>query len=387
MKKLTATLSSIFFILSVLVLFNCSGPEETSEAVKFYIGSSDGSLEYSIFLCEMDPVKGEFAVLDSFTGAKGPSYLAFSPDRSHLYTINKEISDTSLRNMTLSSFSINKETHQLEFLNSQSSEGGGPCHVHCSKKGTFLFTSNYSSGSVAAFPISDLGEIQPASSVVQSSGTGPIENRQGGPHTHYVSLDLKENYLLSPDLGTDKVLIYEFDHDSGVLTPNPAQPFFKLTPGAGPRHLVFHPSGEFVYVVNELNATVTACRYNDKNGTLTKLNVVSTIPEPYEGSRYPAAIRIHPNGNYVYASTRGDISSISVFKVDEEGEFYRIQVMENVTAWPRDFNIDPSGQYLMAAGERSDEIELYRIDKGTGMLTKTEMKITLPSPGCILYLD
>ena len=378
-----------FIALATILTFSCAGISsgESQETIKFYVGSSDGSLKYSIYLCEMDPAKGEIAVVDSFAGAKSPSYLAFSPNRKHLYSINQEKLDTTSNHMTVSSFSIINENHQLEFLNSQSSEGAGPCHVHCSKKGTYLFTANYASGNIAAFPISKLGELQPASSVAQSSGTGPVKKRQGGPHTHYVSLDLKENYLLSPDLGTDKVLIYKFDHDSGILTPNPAQPFLKLAPGAGPRHLVFHPSGKFVYVANEINATVTACRYNDENGTLTKINTVSTVEESFEGIKYPAAIRIHPNGNFVYASTRGDVSSIAVFQVDEDGEFYRIQVMEDVPSWPRDFNIDPSGQYLLSAGEHSNEIELYKIDNNTGKLSRTNIKTSVPSPGCILYID
>ena len=378
-----------FIILAAILTFNCAGTRsgESQETIKFYVGSSDRSLEYSIFLCEMDPAKGIIAVVDSFSGAKAPSYLAFSPDQKHLYSINQEKLDTSSSHMAVSSFNIINENHQLEFLNSQSSKGAGPCHVHCSKKGTYLFTANYGSGNVAAFPISKLGEIEPASSVAQSSGTGPVKKRQEGPHTHYVSLDLNENYLLSPDLGTDKVLIYKFDHDSGILTPNPDQPFLKLAPGAGPRHLVFHPTGKFVYVVNEMNATVTACQYNDENGTMTKINTVSTVEESFVGTKYPAAIRIHPNGNFVYASTRGDENSIAVFQVDEDGEFYRIQVMENVPHWPRDFNIDPSGQFLLAAGERSNEIELYRIDDHTGKLSKTGIKTSVPSPGCILYID
>ena len=387
MKTLRSTGMKMFIFLSVALAINCSGSKDSMETIKFYVGSSDGSLEYAIFLCELNPAKGELSVIDSFAGAKGPSYLAFSPDRKNLYSINRDRLDTALNHNSVSSFTINKENHQLVFLNSQSSEGAGPCHLYCSNKGRFLFTANYNSGDVAAFPLGDTGEIQPASSVVQSSGTGPVENRQDGPHTHFVSLDPKENYLLSPDLGSDKVLIYEFDHEAGVLTPNPVQPFLKLAPGTGPRHLVFHPSGEFVYVVNELNSTVTACRYNEDNGTLTRLNTVSTVPETHQGSKYPAAIRIHPNGNYVYASTRGDKSSIAVFQVDMEGECYRIQVMQDVSAWPRDFNIDPSGKYLLAAGERSDKIELYHIDIETGMLKKTESNITLPSPGCILFLD
>ena len=380
---------TLISLITAFMTLSCTGTGSgvSQESIKFYVGSSNGSLKYSIFLCEIDQVKGEIAVVDSFAGAYGPSYLALSPNQKYLYSINKEIFDGSSKHMSVSSFIITRESHNLEYLNSQSSEGAGPCHVHCSKKGTYLFTANYTTGNVVAFPISKLGEIQPASGVFQSSGTGPIENRQKGPHTHYVSLDLKEHYLLSPDLGTDRVLIFEFDHDSGILTPNPAQPFLQLAPGSGPRHLVFHPSGEIVYVVNELDATVTACRYNDGNGTLTKLNTVSTVPDTYAGSKYPAAVRIHPNGKYVYASTRGDVSSIAVFQAEESGRIYRIQVVEDVPGWPRDFNIDPSGKFLMAAGEHSNEIEVYRIDDNTGKLSKTEIKATLPSPGCILYVD
>ncbi len=375
--------------LMTLLMFNCAGTGagESQKPIKFYVGSSNRSLEHSIYLCELDPVKGEMAVVDSFAGARGASYLAFSPKREYLYSINGAKQDSDSKHNSVSSFTINKENHQLEFLNSQSSEGAGPCHVHCSKKGTYLFTANYGSGSVAAFPIAKSGELKPASSVMQSSGTGLVKGRQDGPHTHYVSLDPKENYLLSPDLGTDKVLIYKFDHETGTLTPNPAQPFLKLTPGAGPRHLVFHPTGKFIYVVNEMNATVTACRYDDENGTLTKRNIVSTVEESHEGSKYPAAIRIHPNGKFVYASTRGEKNSIAVFQVDDDGEFYRIQIMNEVPDWPRDFNIDPSGKYLLAAGERSNEIKLYHIDLKTGKLSESEIKLNIPSPGCILYID
>jgi 6-phosphogluconolactonase len=386
MKTMRMTGKLIFIFIWMGMILNCAGPQESTETIKFYVGSSDGSLEHSIFLCELDPVGGVFSVLDSFAGAIGPSYLAFSPDREFLYSINKEISDTAANHMTVSSFTINKE-HELVFLNSQSSEGNGPCHVHLSKKGSHLFTANYFSGHVATFPIARDGRIEPASSVVVGSGSGPVENRQGSPHAHQVTLDPNNRFLLVPDLGADKILIYEFDPDSGVLTPNPAQPFLKMSPGAGPRHLAFHPLGEIIYVVNELNSTITSCRYYEEDGTLNRWRVVNTVTDSHVGSKYPAAVRVHPNGNYVYASTRGENSCISVFEVGEDGEFFRIQVVDDVTNWPRDFNIDPSGQFLLAAGEHSDEIELYRIDKESGKLSHSSSKFSLPSPGCILFID
>jgi len=380
----------VWILLIVVMTFSCQGTGDggniPEEPIEFYVGSSDGSLEHSIFLCEFDPGSGKFSVLDSFAGAKGPSYLAFSPGKDFIYSIDEAISDPALRERSVSSFRIDPNNHGLKFLNSQSSRGSGPCHICCSSDGKYIFVANYSSGHSSALPLREDGGIGPATSVVRGEGNGPVTNRQKGPHAHMVSLDPKNRFLLVPDLGTDKVLIYQFDKESGQLTPNPEQSFLKMEPGSGPRHLVFHPGGEFVYVVNELNATVTACRYEEERGVLTKLHSVSTVSEDHVGAKYPAAIRISKDGKYVYASTRGEHSKISVFQVDDDGRIFRIQVVE-VTHWPREFNLDPSGNYLMAAGEKSDEIELYQIDKATGKLSPTESKFGIPSPACILYMD
>ena len=144
----------------MVLAFNCSGMQESTETIRFYVGSSDGSLEYAIYLCELDPVNEKFSVLDSFSGAKGPSYLDFSPDRRTLYSIDSEVSDPDKNQMSVSSFRINRDNLDLEFLNSQSSEGSGPCHIHCSNEGDYLFTANYSSGHVASFPVSEDGRIE-----------------------------------------------------------------------------------------------------------------------------------------------------------------------------------------------------------------------------------
>jgi len=380
---------SVSILLMMVMTVSCTGSGEkgsSGEPINFYVGSSDGSLEHSIFLCSLDPESGEFAVLDSFSGAKGPSYLALSPENEFLYCINDEISDPASGFHTVSSFRADPEKYSLSILNSESSKGKGPCHVHLSKDGKTLFTANYNSGHSTAFPIAEDGSIKGSSSVVIGSGSGPVESRQKGPHAHMVSLDPGNNYLLVPDLGTDKVLVYSFKESSGMLTPNPEQAFLTLDPGSGPRHLVFHPSGDFVYVVNELNSTVTACSYDEDKGRLTSLHTVSTVSESHEGAKYPAAIRIHPDGNFLYASTRGEHSKISVFKVEEDGRIYRIQEQE-VTHWPRDFNMDPSGKFMLVAGERSGVIELYHIDQESGKLKQAESKLLLPSPGCILYLE
>ena len=388
----------ISFVIPLL-LFGCgASPSSNGEAsndpqkgedkaIRFYVGSSDRQLDHSIFLCELDLKSASIAVIDSFAGASGPSYLAFSPGRDFLYSIDKTVPDPQKKEMSMASFRVDRETDQLEFMNRQPSKGNGPCHVYCSPDGKHIFTSNYSSGNVAAFPIDGDGTILPASSVVQSEGTGPVTNRQQGPHTHQVMLDPSGKYLLSPDLGSDRIMVYAFDRNGGILTPNPNQPFLQLDPGSGPRHLVFHPSGEFLFVVNELNSTVTACSYDPGTGILKQLQTISTVEESHTGIKFPAAIRIHPSGKFLYASTRGDNSSIALFSVGDGGSIDRIQVMEQVPGWPRDFNLTPDGKFLIAAGERADYLEVYSINQTTGRLSSMDIRQDLPAPGCILFIE
>ena len=170
------------------------------------------------------------------------------------------------------------------------------------------------------------------------------------------------------------------------MVPNQEQPFLEMTPGAGPRHLAFHPSGNFAYIVNELNATVTACRFDESTGVLSTINSASIVEDSFAGKKQSAAVRVHPGGKYVYASNRDDQSNIGVFKVEENGAIQRIQIMEDIPYWPRDFNITPDGKYLLIAGARVDEIEAFRIDQATGMLESLKVRMAVPSPTCILFI-
>lgn len=387
MKNTILSLNVLLVITTLLLTMACAGPKQPPASLRFYVGSSDPSLESSIFLCEFDPQSATISVLDSFPGASGPSYLDLAPDRKVLYSIDKTLADSTATSMQVTSFRVDKGDDRIAFLNSQPSEGMGPCHIYCSKSGAFLFTANYNSGSVAAFPLDSEGRILPASSVRQSEGSGPVKSRQEGPHTHYVTLDPEGTLLLSPDLGSDKVLLFDFDPSSGSLEPHPEHPFFSLAPGAGPRHLVFDPEGRYVFIANELNATVTACSFDQKAGLLTELNTLSTVKPSHPGSKYPAAIRISPDGRFVYVSTRGEIQScITGYRVESDGSLSLIEVNEGVAGWPRDFNIDPTGRYLFVAGERADIIELYEIDTNTGRLSASNITCSLPSPGCILFI-
>ena len=373
--------------LTGMTLFSCAGNIKPAETIKFYAGSSNGSLSHSIYLCELNPADGALAVLDSFAGAKAGSYLDLSPEGNYLFSINQAPLDQEGKHASVTSFSIDPENLALKLINSQSSEGEDICFINCSKKGDYIFAANYGSGHATALPVGADGTIAPASSVVVGSGNGPVENRQQGPHAHQVMLDPGQNFLLVPDLGTDRIMIYAFDSEKGELSANPAQPFFPLLAGAGPRHLAFHPDGNSLYIVNELNSTITACRYNGSDGSIREVNTLRTVDEGHEGMKYPAAVRVHPNGRYVYASTRGENSCITTFKINEDQSLTRLQVMEQVPNWPRDFNLDPSGKLMLVAGERSDEIRLYDINPETGLLSETESLVKIPAPASVLFVQ
>jgi len=386
MKKISLFIKTSLVAISAMALLSCVMKSEPADSISFYVGSSNGDLSHSIYLCKLDPEKETFLVVDSFAGAKGASYLDLAPGGAHLYAINQNNWTEESKHSTVSSFGIDLSSGSLKLLNSQSSEGSGICYIHCNEKGNYIFAANYGSGHATALPVNEKGEILPASSVMIGEGSGPVESRQQGPHAHQVILDPGQNFLLVPDLGTDRVMIYAFDAESGTLSPNPAQAYFELTPGAGPRHLAFHPDGLSLFIVNELNSTLTACSFNSEDGTITEVNTQSTVEASHQGMKYPAAVRVHPNGGYVYASTRGENSCISTFKINKDRSVARVQVMEQVPNWPRDFNVDPSGKIMLVAGERSDDIRLYRIDTETGSLSETGSKLQLPAPASIVFI-
>ncbi len=390
-RGLRARIRILVVLISALLLIQltaCGGPCVTgsSDPVRFYVGSG-GNLEYSIFLCELDPADGIFSVVDSFAGANGSGYLDLSPDGSTLYATSRDKADGEEGHNSVTAFKVNKADFSLELLNSRSSQGSGNCHVQVSPNGDYMFAANYGSGHATALPLEADGRIAPASSVVRGEGSGPVKSRQKGPHAHQVMMDQSGKYLLVPDLGTDKVMNYVLDAESGELTPNPDQPWLSMEPGSGPRHLVFHPSGEYVFILSELNSTVTACRFDKATGILSIINAAGIVEDDFTGAKQAAAIRVHPNGKYLYASNRDDVSSVAILGINEQGEINRLQVVDNVPYWPREINITPDGNHLLVAGGRANEIRMYRVDPQTGVLTGTDTRVHLPGPICIEFLE
>ena len=219
----------------------------------------------------------------------------------------------------------------------------------------------------------------------QYTGSGPNAKRQEKAHAHFATASPDGRYVYVTDLGSDKVMNYSVDVNTGKLTPNAAQPFFSGKPGAGPRHLIIHPAGKRFFLLNELDATVTACSI-DKKGVITAIKTYPTIPADYSGpTNTSAAIHLHPNGKFVYVSNRGH-NSITAFKIQGNGELEMVDQQTKSNATPRDFNIDPTGKFLIVANQSTDNLVVYDVDAATGKFTFKHESIAVKLPICVAFL-
>jgi 6-phosphogluconolactonase len=231
-------------------------------------------------------------------------------------------------------------------------------------------------------PIEENGRLKPASDVHQHGGSSVNENRQEGPHAHSAVVDPTNRYVFVADLGIDKIMGYQLDFEGNRLAPNEV-PFLEIPAGSGPRHLAFHPNGRFAYVINELNSTINALRYDVSVGTFSILQTVSTLPEDFNGENSCADIHLTPSGKFLYGSNRGH-DSLAIFAVDSEtGLLSSVSHQSTHGNTPRNFTIDPTGTFLLAANQDSDNIVTFRIDHDTGLLDFVEQNTDVHKPVCL----
>jgi 6-phosphogluconolactonase len=244
--------------------------------------------------------------------------------------------------------------------------------------------ANYTGGSVAVLPVRPDGTLGMAIDVKQHEGSG-IKEQQKGPHAHCIILDRLERHAIAADLGIDKVMVYAFDRATGKLTPA-RQPWAELKAGAGPRHLTLHPSGRYLYVISELDSTMTAFRYNEFNGALVPIETVSTLPSDFSGTSYCADVHVSRSGKFLYGSNRGH-DSIVVFEIDSRtGKLKLVEHVSTEGKWPRNFTLDPTGQFLLVANQRTDNVVTFSIDATTGRLKPTGGVEEIPAPVCLKFL-
>ncbi|MFI5056716.1 MAG: lactonase family protein [Candidatus Acidiferrales bacterium] len=339
-----------------------------------------------IYAFRFDAAAGQLSTIGLAAESGDPSFVAVHPSGKYLYAVNEVGNFGGGNSGAVSAFAIDRKTGKLTFLNQVATRGAGPCHVSLDGTGKFVLVANYDGGSVAVFPVQADGSLGKDSAFVQHTGSGPNKERQEAPHAHWVGTSPDNHFALAVDLGLDEVLIYRFDSSKGSLAPNDP-PFVKVNPGAGPRHLAFARNGQFAYVLAEIENAVTAFAYSQKSGSLSTLQTVSTLPKNYSGPKEAAELIVHPTGKFLYASNRAGVDSITVFAIDPaKGTLLLVGQYSTKGKTPRHFAIDPTGTFLLAGNEESNNIVVFKIDPATGALTPTGQTMEVPSPVCITFV-
>jgi len=343
----------------------------------------DGKAE-GIYVFTLEPASGALNLVGVTPGVVNPSFLALDPTGRFLYAVNETSETDGQPTGGVSAFAIDPTTRLPRFLNRQSSHGTDPCHLTVDRTGRFVVVANHGSGSVACYPIQADGSLGPASDVVQHAGSSVHPQHQRGPHAHSANLDPTNRFVLICDKGIDKVMVYRLDPSKGKLVPSDP-PFALARPGSAPRHLAFHPTRPFAFVINELASTLTAFGFDAETGALHEIQTVSTLPPGYAERNSTADVHVHPSGRFVYGSNRGH-DSIASFAVDQRsGRLTPLGHQSTQGAVPRNFAIDPSGTLLLAANQNSDSIVAFRIDPVNGALTPTGAVTEVPTPVCITF--
>jgi 6-phosphogluconolactonase len=339
-----------------------------------------------IYVFRFDATVGQAKAVGLGAESADPSFLAVHQDGQHLYAVNEVSEFGGQKSGAVSAFAIDRKTGKLTFLNQVATRGAGPCHVSLERTGRFVLVANYDGGSVAVFPVQTNGSLGKDSDFVQHSGSGPNKERQEAPHAHWIGTSPDNRFALAVDLGLDEILVYRFDSAKGLLSPN-NPPFAKVNPGAGPRHLAFQRDGKFAYVLTEMENAVTAFAYSQKVGSLSELQTVSALPKDYSGPKEAAELIVHPTGKFLYASNRAGIDSITAFAIDPaKGTLRLVGQYSTRGKTPRHFAIDPTGAFLLAANEQSNNIVVFKIDIVTGGLTPTGQTVEVASPVCITFV-
>ncbi|WP_373894289.1 lactonase family protein [Virgibacillus sp. CBA3643] len=312
---------------------------------------------------------------DTHVAAKvgSPTYLTISEDNRYLYSVAQEDKLGGV-----AAFEIDKKSGALEPINRELKEGAPPCHLDIFQNE--LVTANYHEGTVELSNVNRQGGVEPVSSKIQDEGNGP-HKRQEKPHMHYAGYTPGGKYVVTADLGTDELTTYQVE--DGELKPVNT---FHTEPGSGPRHIVFHPSGNTAYLLTELSSEVIVLDYNEDEGSFTQKQSIQAIPADFTETNDASAIHISSDGRFLYTGNRGH-NSITVFQVNEDnGELKLVEHTPTGGSWPRDFVLDPSEAFVVAANQHTGNLVLFSRDKETGRLTQLDSDVDVPEAVCVKFL-
>lgn len=349
-----------------------------------------------IYLFRMDSATGALDQLALFPNDSNPSCLALDPARTHLYSANETQTYQGRPTGSVSAYSIDRSSGRLTLLNTVSSEAAGPAHLSVHPSGRYVLVANYHGGAVAVLPIRANGGLGAATDVKKDTGTlGPIHATSAPPgsfaisgherpHAHMIQSDPSGRFVLAADLALDRIFIWKFDAQRGTLSASdPA--YVGLPPGDGPRHFAFHPNGHWLYSLQEESSTLVLFDYEAARGRLTARQTISSLPKGFAGTNFTSEVMVSPDGRFVYAANRLH-DSIAWFSIGEAGRLQFAGEEWTRGDYPRNFNIDPTGNFLFSCNQRADNITSFRINRETGSLAFTGQYTPVGTPSIITFL-
>ncbi|WP_194777846.1 lactonase family protein [Pararhodonellum marinum] len=371
--------------LVILIILNaCEVDKETVTPEKYaflvgtYTETDDEGINYLVF----DPENRTLEAQVIGKGIKNPSFLVSNKKRDRVFTVEETGGENGGR---VKSFQFDEENRDLKLISSASTQGDSPCYLSLGSNEELLFVGNYSGGNLAAFQISDDGALDSAQ-VIQHEGQSIIKSRQSNPHVHSVVVHPKEDKLFVGDLGTDKVNVYTIQSGSASVLTKAKPAYFEVSPGAGPRHLVFNHEGDRFYLIHELTAELGIYAYEE--GDIKHLQTLPLTSPTFSGDVGAAEVRLSPDEKFVYASNRGDANEISVFKINKQVDKAElIQIIPSGGKTPRNFNFTYDGKWILVANQDSNDITVFERDDITGLLKMTEIKTKIPKPVYLFAID
>lgn len=369
---------TLTFLLSAL---SFTAMTQSNNVHYLVTGTYTGGGSEGIYVFEFNSANGSYRKI-SHVKSYNPSFLAVSPDERFIYAVNENANNDN--GGEVSAFSFDKKAGVLTPVNKQPSGGDSPCYIQVDKTGKWVAVGNYSSGTFSVLPVNASGVLGKAAAAIQHEGTGVNKQRQEKPHVHSTVFSRDGKWLFVSDLGIDKIMIYAFDPPTGKLKPA-LQPFAKIKDGGGPRHFTFHPNNQYAYLIEEMGGAVDVFEYD--NGKLKAIQQIASVQANDTGFIGSADIHISADGKFLYASNRGGFNTIAIYKISQQnGTLTLIAHQSSLGEIPRNFTIDPSGNYLLAANQESNNIVIFKRDTETGLLTDTGRRIEVGKPVCLKWI-
>jgi 6-phosphogluconolactonase len=366
-----------FFLIAVLLISVQAFAQKTAPtSYDLVVGTYTKGTSKGIYVYRFYTETGKLAYLSRIDDVSNPSYVCVSKDNHFIYAVNEDGKDGGV-----SAFTFDPHVGTMKLLNRQPSAGADPCYISIDEDRKNAFVANYSSGSLAVLPINKDGSLQKPSQVIQDEGKGPDTARQKGPHVHIAYLSPDEKYLLYTDLGTDKMSIARYRPSKPE--PLTLQTSVSVKPGNGPRHLVFSNDHKYLYLLQEMGSAINVYQFN--GGKPKEIQSVNMLITGFKGTNGAAAIKVTPDGNFLYATDRLEASSILVYSINPENGKLTFMERHLTAKNPRDFAIDPTGKWLLVASQDDNNIQVFKINPGTGTLSSTGISVQTGNPVCLKF--